>query len=73
MSIPMGLPPDLIDLLSAFADERVEYLLAFGRALAIHGKPRFTKAVVTGEELIRLERASGRPQDLVDANGLERA
>ncbi len=147
----MGPPPDLIDLLSAFAAERVEYLIVGGQALAIHGHPRFTKdtdvwlrddpenlerarralvafgapaavfeglrtadaldvvwmgapptridlmkgvpggdfdrawatrephdvggvtALVVGrEELVKLKRASGRPQDLVDADALER-
>lgn len=38
----MDLPSDLIDLLSAFAAERVEYLLVGGQALALHGVPRFT-------------------------------
>jgi len=148
--IPMGLPPDLIDLLTEFAAARVEYLLVGGQALALHGCPRFTKdtdlwlrdvpenveratralasfgappsvleslrtaesldvvwmgtpparidlmkgvpggdfdrawstrevrdvdsvevVVVGREELIRLKRASGRPQDLVDASRLE--
>lgn len=39
----MDLPSDLIDLLSAFAAEKVEYLLIGGQALALHGVPRFTK------------------------------
>lgn len=39
----MDLPSDLIDLLSAFADEHVEYLLVGGQAVALHGVPRFTK------------------------------
>jgi hypothetical protein len=39
----MDLPSDLIDLLSAFADEKVEYLLVGGQAVALHGVPRFTK------------------------------
>ncbi len=39
----MDLPSDLIDLLSAFADEQVDYLLVGGQAVALHGVPRFTK------------------------------
>lgn len=39
----MVLPPDLIDLLAEFAAEGVEYLLVGGQALALHGRPRFTK------------------------------
>lgn len=39
----MDLPSDLIDLLSEFADEKVEYLLVGGQAVALHGVPRFTK------------------------------
>src|SRR5688572_19526996 len=41
----MALPSDLIDLLAEFADEKVEYLLIGGHAVAIHGRPRFTKDV----------------------------
>jgi hypothetical protein len=43
MNIPMGLPSDLIDLLAEFADAKVEYLRVGGQALALHGRPRFTK------------------------------
>ena len=39
----MDLPSDLIDLLSVFAEERVDYLLVGGQAVALHGVPRFTK------------------------------
>ena len=57
----MALPSDSIDLLAEFAAEKVEYLLVGGQAVALHGRA----------ELIRLERASGRPQDLVDADQLQ--
>lgn len=146
----MALPSDLIDLLAEFDGAEVEYLLVGGQALALHGRPRFTKdadlwlrdtsenlgrvasaltafgapeqtvsalasasgldvvwmglaparidmmkavpggdfesawrhrvefqvggvtvKAVSREELIRLKRASGRPQDLVDADVLE--
>lgn len=39
----MALPSDLIDLLAEFADAGVEYLLVGGHAVAVHGRPRFTK------------------------------
>lgn len=39
----MALPPDLIELLAVFAEEKVDYLLIGGQALALHGHPRFTK------------------------------
>jgi len=40
---PDGPPLRLIDLLSAFAEEQVDYLLVGGQAVALHGVPRFTK------------------------------
>ena len=43
MNTPMVLPPDLIDLLAEFGATRVEYLVVGGQALALHGRPRFTK------------------------------
>ncbi len=151
MSTPADLPSDLIDLLVAFENTGVEYLLVGGQAVALHGYPRFTKdanlwvrddpenlkrvrsalsdfgapasvleeleraapldvlwmglpparidlmkgvpggdferawsgrqtfdvrgtqvVVVSKAELIRLKRASGRPQDLLDAENLEK-
>ena len=36
-------PSDLIDLLAAFDEHKVEYLLVGGQAVALHGHPRFTK------------------------------
>jgi predicted nucleotidyltransferase len=41
----MNLPPDLIDLFSAFAATGVRYLLVGGHAVAAHGRPRATKDV----------------------------
>jgi hypothetical protein len=41
----MKLPQDLIELLSAFADAGVRYLLVGGHAVAAHGKPRSTKDI----------------------------
>jgi hypothetical protein len=37
------LPPDFLDLLQAFADAKVEYLLVGGYAVMFHGYPRATK------------------------------
>lgn len=58
----MDLPSDLIDLLSAFAEEKVDYLLVGGQAVALHGVPRFTKDADlwlrdTTENLERAKRA----------------
>ncbi len=58
----MDLPSDLIDLLSAFAEEQVDYLLVDGQAVALHGVPRFTKDADlwlrdTDENLRRAKRA----------------
>jgi hypothetical protein len=39
----MALPSDLIDLLSEFGRGGVEALLVGGHAVAVHGRPRFTK------------------------------
>lgn len=142
--------PDYRDILAVFAEHAVEYVIVGGYAVALHGKPRFTKdldlwigasaenlgrahraleafgaprtvieqlhsasgldvlwmgapplridilkgvpggdferayagrailswdgmdvSVVSIEELVRLKRASGRPQDLLDADSLE--
>jgi hypothetical protein len=46
----MEIPSDLIELLSAFADAGVRYLLVGGHAVAAHGKPRSTKDVDLGLE-----------------------
>jgi predicted nucleotidyltransferase len=41
----MALHPDFVDLLAAFAEEKVEYLIIGGYAVAFHGRPRFTKDI----------------------------
>lgn len=41
----MDIPADLIELLSAFADAEVRYLLVGGHAVAAHGQPRSTKDI----------------------------
>ncbi len=79
----MDLPSDLIDLLSAFAEEKVDYLLVGGQAVALHGVPRFTKDADlwlrdTTENLERAKRAlssfgapAGTLRALDEARGLD--
>ena len=43
MPTQTDLPRDLIDLLAEFDAAGVEYLIVGGQALALHGRPRFTK------------------------------
>jgi hypothetical protein len=58
----MSLFPDLLDLLQEFDAAEVEYLLVGGHAVALHGRPRFTKDADlwirdTPDNFARLERA----------------
>jgi len=39
----MSLPPDLVEMLSAFADAGVRYLVVGGHAVSLHARPRSTK------------------------------
>ena len=39
----MSLPPDLVEMLSAFADAEVRYLVVGGHAVSLHARPRTTK------------------------------
>lgn len=39
----MSLPRDLVDLLSAFGDAEVRYLVIGGHAVSLHARPRSTK------------------------------
>lgn len=39
----MSLPPDLVEMLSAFADFGVRYLVIGGHAVSLHARPRTTK------------------------------
>lgn len=43
LNTPASLFPDLLDLLQAFDDAEVKYLLVGGHAVALHGRPRFTQ------------------------------
>ena len=42
----MNLPPDLVEVLSAFADAKVRYLVIGGHAVSLHARPRSTKGLV---------------------------
>ena len=71
----MELPSDLIDLLAEFGDEKVEYLLVGGQAVALHGHPRFTNDadlwIRDSEENVRRCQAAlerfGAPASVVEA------
>ncbi|WP_437312782.1 nucleotidyltransferase [Sorangium sp. So ce385] len=39
----MNLPPDLVEMLSVFADAGVRYLVIGGHAVSLHARPRTTK------------------------------
>jgi len=54
----MSLHSDFKDLLSAFAESGVEYLLVGGYAVGFHSRPRFTKDIDlwVGEESDNLDR-----------------
>src|SRR5271165_6092902 len=39
----MRFPRDLVAMLSAFAEERVRYLVVGGHAVGVHARPRATK------------------------------
>ncbi len=73
----MGLPPDFKDLLAAFAKHDVSYLLVGGYAVAVHGRPRYTKDIDLWLDAAspNLERAAaaltefGAPATVVNALG----
>lgn len=61
----MDLPRDFKDLLQAFADAEVRYLIVGGYAVAFHARPRFTKDIDiwvedSSDNLARLADALGR-------------
>ncbi len=70
----MALHPDFKDLLQAFADAEVRYMVVGGYAVAFHAKPRFTKDLdlwvsPTAENLDRVRDALtrfGAPRQLLD-------
>ena len=71
----MDLPRDLIDLLAAFASERVDFVVVGGHAVAFHAVPRATKDLdlLLGPTPGNLDRAAaalarfGAPRNVVDA------
>lgn len=71
----MALPSDLIELLAEFDTAGVEALLIGGHAVAVHGRPRFTKDadVWIGDDPANLARACaalerfGAPRAVVEA------
>ena len=76
----MDLHPDLMDLLGAFENSNVEYLVVGGWAVSIHSEPRFTKDLdllvgSSRENLIRAADALqrfGAPETIADqASALE--
>ncbi len=67
-------PSEFSDLITAFARERVDYLVVGGYAVAAHGRPRATKDldlwVAGGANLERVARALkrfGAPAGLIEA------
>lgn len=71
----MDLPRDLIDLLAAFADEKVDFVVVGGHAVAFHAVPRATKDLdlLLASTPGNLDRAAaalaqfGAPRNVVDA------
>jgi hypothetical protein len=69
----MDLHPDLMDLLGAFSNSNVEYLVVGGWAVSVHSEPRFTKDLdlLIGTAPENLERAAaalalfGAPDSIV--------
>lgn len=59
------LNPDFKDMLSAFIDAEIEFLLVRAYVMAAHGYPRATG------DLIQNKRSTGRTKDLADAEQLE--
>jgi hypothetical protein len=70
----MALQPDYRDILAAFADYQVKYLVVGGYAVGFHGTPRFTKDLDLWvepdvENLIRVKQALvafGAPKAVVE-------
>lgn len=65
----MGHPPSRIDLMKAVPGGDFDRAWASRRAVESAGVPI---TLIGREELVRLKRESGRPQDLIDAEKLER-
>lgn len=63
----MAINPDFRDLFAALNAANADYLLVGGYAVAFQSVP-----VIGRAELIRNKLASGRPQDLIDADLLKK-
>ena len=68
---------DFLDLLRAFIDRNVRFLIVGAYALGVHGRPRATGAfgdlivnVLGREAFIKNKRATGRARDLGDIESL---
>jgi hypothetical protein len=70
-----ALNPDFRDLLSAFSTAEVRFLVVGAHAVSFHAVPRYTKDIDLWIEPTpeNAKRACGRPQDLLDAEWLEKA
>ena len=66
----MGRPPTRIDILTRISG--LEFGSAFRRALTVELAPGCSCRVLSIDDLIVNKRAAGRPQDLADADALER-
>ena len=73
MTIESGFNEDFLDILRAFDDADVEFLVVGAHAMALHGVPRatgdldlFVRATQENARLIKNKRATARDKDLVD-------
>ena len=73
---------DFSDLLQCLNSCQAEYLVVGGYAVIAYAEPRFTKDLdvwfvprlrTQSEALIKNKLASGRPQDIVDAENVRRS
>lgn len=68
---------DFVDLLQAFVEADVRFMVVGAYALAVHGRPRSTGdgevavAVIGLSAFIKNKRATGRLKDLADIEGLD--
>jgi hypothetical protein len=67
------LSKDFKEFIELLNENKVRYLVVGGYAVAFHGHPRYTKDIdfIDIENLKKNKRATGRPQDLADAENLE--
>lgn len=62
---------DFREFVELLNDHEVRYLVVGGYAVAFHGHPRYAKDLIGIENLKKNKRATGRLQDLADAENLE--